>query len=288
MSSKTLNWDKRCTCCATEHPRMGDSAVFCVFQFHCNSMIAFALGTLLCVLPIGLLYVRQVLATRHSHSLQCFLQGFSRPTLWSSRPVPRVFLADPLVFTTRSSGFSRTDPRGFSRPNPRVFSAQPSGFLGPALGFSRPGPCVISAWPSSFSQPVPRGFFSTTRGFSRVCLAVVWPSVSPASSFLQPRWSLWSRLSLRCCSPCSYLSWAVVPLPSTPRNLSPPPSCALPFTGFYDLLRLLSLFSLCFGRRIFGIPPSAASGPSLRCFLLRGTFGFLKEGYPDYLGKAVV
>ena len=27
MSSKTLSWEKRCTCCATEHPRMADSAL---------------------------------------------------------------------------------------------------------------------------------------------------------------------------------------------------------------------------------------------------------------------
>ena len=40
MSSKTLSWDKRCTCCATEHPRMSDSALFVCSSFiatHCNS-----------------------------------------------------------------------------------------------------------------------------------------------------------------------------------------------------------------------------------------------------------
>ena len=52
MSSKTLSWDKRCTCCATEHPRMGDSALFVCSSFivtlvankrfvftHCNTNI---------------------------------------------------------------------------------------------------------------------------------------------------------------------------------------------------------------------------------------------------------
>ena len=33
MSSKTLSWDKRCTCCATEHPRMSDSALFVCSSF---------------------------------------------------------------------------------------------------------------------------------------------------------------------------------------------------------------------------------------------------------------
>ena len=40
MSSKTLSWDKRCTCCATEQTRMGDSALFVCSSFivtHCNS-----------------------------------------------------------------------------------------------------------------------------------------------------------------------------------------------------------------------------------------------------------
>ena len=40
MSSKTLSWDKRCTCCATEHPRMSDFALFVCSSFivtHCNS-----------------------------------------------------------------------------------------------------------------------------------------------------------------------------------------------------------------------------------------------------------
>ena len=39
MSSKILSWDKRCTCCATEHPRMSDSALFVCSSFivtHCN------------------------------------------------------------------------------------------------------------------------------------------------------------------------------------------------------------------------------------------------------------
>ena len=41
MSSKILSWDKRCTCCATEHLRMSDSALFVCSSFivtHCYSM----------------------------------------------------------------------------------------------------------------------------------------------------------------------------------------------------------------------------------------------------------
>ena len=39
MSSKILSWDKRFTCCATEHPRISDSALFVCSSFivtHCN------------------------------------------------------------------------------------------------------------------------------------------------------------------------------------------------------------------------------------------------------------
>ena len=47
MSSKTLSWDKRCTCCATKHPRMSDSALFVCSSFivtHCNSVDMYEVG----------------------------------------------------------------------------------------------------------------------------------------------------------------------------------------------------------------------------------------------------
>ena len=60
MSSKILSWDKRCTCCATEHPRMSDSALFVCSSFivtHCNSsfvaagsvVVLFGGGIVMCV-----------------------------------------------------------------------------------------------------------------------------------------------------------------------------------------------------------------------------------------------
>ena len=52
MSSKTLSWDKRCTCCAMEHSRMSDSALFVCSSFivtHCNSCLTLS-ATLLSLL----------------------------------------------------------------------------------------------------------------------------------------------------------------------------------------------------------------------------------------------
>ena len=49
-SSKTLSWDKRCTSCATEHPRKGDSALFVCSSFivtHCNTCIGHSPADLL-------------------------------------------------------------------------------------------------------------------------------------------------------------------------------------------------------------------------------------------------
>ena len=42
MSSKTLSWDKRCTCCATEYPRMSDSALFVCSSFIVTLSLSFS------------------------------------------------------------------------------------------------------------------------------------------------------------------------------------------------------------------------------------------------------
>ena len=188
----------------------------CTSQLMCSSMIALALGTLLCVLPTAteLLYVLQVVATRRSRSLQCFLRGSSwlllpalpalaapgvasstrpRAAVWTFMFLPtflesakeplfffsRDFLACPSSFLGRPSGFSRPDPQGFSRPDPRVFLARPSGLFGPALQF-------FSACPSGFlrlslgvSSACPLGFPRHNSlyfwGFLGCCLAVGVP-----------------------------------------------------------------------------------------------------------------
>ena len=93
-----------------------------------------------------------------------------------------------------------------------------------------------------FSRPVPRGFLGTTRGFSVFFFfgfssAVAWSQVSLTSGLL-------SHVGLcGCACPCV----VVRPVTTSPGPwfpyllhpgclrdfLSPPTSCALPFTGFY-------------------------------------------------------
>ena len=113
-----------------------------------------------------------------------------------SRPEPLVFSNLLSGFLGRSSGFHDLTPCFFpdrpsgvflALPDPRVFSARPSSLLGQTLGFSRPGPPVFII----LSLGVSSGFPRHNSLFFVVCSAVVWPSLSLASIFLQPRASLW-------------------------------------------------------------------------------------------------
>ena len=68
MSSKILSWDKRCTCCATEHPRMSDSALFVCSSFivtHCNR------------LPLSIFHWKPVTGAVPSENLECVQRSFA-------------------------------------------------------------------------------------------------------------------------------------------------------------------------------------------------------------------
>ena len=229
--------------------------------------------------------------------------GFLCPNLGFSLPDLRVFLCPTLgFFSARPSGFSRPDPwaflspnLGFSRPDLRVLLAQPLGFLDPNLWF-------FSSRPSGFSRPDPLVFLGPTlwffsarpSGFSQhdlVFLGLAWrllagrcPSLRVYSSH-----ACLCGHAVRCSSPCSYLSWAVVPLPSASRNYSD-------FLASDFMCSPLHGFFMASFPRSFSTTVSASSafhhllatGHCGGASSSRGTFGFLKEGYSYYLGEAVV
>ena len=130
-----------------------------------------------------LLYVPQVLATRRSRSLQCFLRGSSRPPL----PALPASAAPGVASSTRPRAAVWTfvflptflkSAKEFSI----FFSQAYAGFLNLKFCFFQLGspifsadPSVFSARPSGSSRPVPRGFLSLSLGFSRPTLGFSRP-----------------------------------------------------------------------------------------------------------------